>query len=307
VEASRLVASGDLAGAGQALARLDLARLPGTYDLEMMAFLADAVAAAGSPAQRARVLELLSPHAGVHVVVGGCASYLGAVDHYLGRLATSLGEVTQGRGHFLAAAALHDRLGAPGWAERSRHDAEVRLVRYVEDGGVLQRTGPVWTITFHGHETHHPDSKGLRDLAVLLPSPGRAVHAVELLTGRPPHSGADVVLDDRAKAEYRRRLAELDAEIDEAQADHDLHRAERAVAERKAIISELSAAVGLGGRDRRLGAESERARKAVTARIREAIDRIRRSDPALADHLREAVRTGTWCSYEPAERAHWQT
>lgn len=38
----------------------------------------------------------------------------------------------------------------------------------------------------HGTEAHLPDSKGLRDLAVLLARPGRPVHAVELHTGHPP-------------------------------------------------------------------------------------------------------------------------
>jgi hypothetical protein len=62
-------------------------------------------------------------------------------------------------------------------------------------------------------------------------------------------------------------------------------------------VRELAAATGLGGRGRLLGDQSERARKAVTARIRDAIARIERLHPALGAHLRASVTTGTFCAY----------
>jgi hypothetical protein len=164
----------------------------------------------------------------------------------------------------------------------------------------------VWTLTFDGATAHLPDSKGLRDLATLLGAPGERVHAVRLLTGRPPAAGADPVLDDRARAAYRARLAELDAELDQAGADHDPGRAERARLEREALLDELSRVVGLGGRARRLGDDTERARKAVSARIHDAVARIERANPALGRHLRQAVATGTWCSYSPPEPVPWR-
>lgn len=151
-----------------------------------------------------------------------------------------------------------------------------------------------------------PDAKGLRDLAVLVGNPGLAMHAVELHTGRPPRTGADDILDNRAKAAYRRRLTGLEADLAEADADNDTYRAEKLRAERDALITELSAAIGLGGRNRRLGDDSERARKAVTARIRESIGRIDRVLPELGEHLRDSIQTGTWCSYTPAEPIHWR-
>jgi hypothetical protein len=130
---------------------------------------------------------------------------------------------------------------------------------------------------------HLPDSKGLRDLAVLLAAPGRPVHAVQLLTGqRPAGAGADPVLDDQARAAYRARLAELEAELDEADAHADPHRPERARLERDALVDELARAAGLGGRPRRRGDDTERARKAVTARVRDAIARVGRQHPPSA-------------------------
>ena len=307
IEAYEQLVAGDLAAAGRALERLDLADLPPTYDLELLTFAADTVAAAGTAEQRSRVEQLLCPYAGLHIVVGGCAAYYGAVDHYLGILARSLGRAADAHRHFTSAAAMHDRLGAPRWAEHSRRLGATCRSEQLEQACVFHRDGDVWTIAFRGTESHLPDIKGLRDLATLLARPGHSVHAVELHTGRPPQTGADEVLDDRAKAAYRRRLAELESDIDEAEADHDPHRAEKARTERGALLTELSAAIGLGRRGRRLGDERERARKAVTARIRDAIDRIGRVDPALGEHLRGAVQTGTWCTYSAADPIRWRT
>ena len=65
-------------------------------------------------------------YAGSHVVVGGCASYHAAVDHHLGALAASLGDTAAAEAHFRAALAMHERLGAAGWARLSEQ-APARL------------------------------------------------------------------------------------------------------------------------------------------------------------------------------------
>lgn len=56
---------------------------------------------------------------------------------------------------------------------------------------------------------------------------------------------------------------------------------------------------------RRAGGSAERARSAVTRRIREAIRRVTDVHPTLGAHLRRAVRTGRWCAYEPDEPVRW--
>ena len=50
---------------------------------------------------------------------------------------------------------------------------------------------------------------------------------------------------------------------------------------------------------------AERARKAVTWRIRDAISRITGADRALGDHFRRSVRTGAFCVYDPPEPTTW--
>jgi pimeloyl-ACP methyl ester carboxylesterase len=107
------------------------------------------------------------------------------------------------------------------------------------------------------------------------------------------------MLDETAKRQYRRRLEDLGREIDDADANHDLERAASARVEHDAIVQQLSAALGLGGRDRRAGSPVERARLNVTRSIRTAIQRIAEHDPALGEHLRRCVRTGRVCAYTP--------
>ena len=156
-----------------------------------------------------------------------------------------------------------------------------------------------------------PDSKGLRDLASCSPVPGRAVRVLDLVeaAGGPPAAaaGADLgpVLDDTARQAYRRRLGELDREIDEAESDADLGRLQRLRFERSLLADELAGALGLGGRARIAGDPTERARKAVTMRIRAAIATIAAHDEPLARHLRNAVKTGRVCSYDPESPVIW--
>jgi hypothetical protein len=111
------------------------------------------------------------------------------------------------------------------------------------------------------------------------------------------------VLDARAKEAYRRRLTEIEEDLDEARATGDTERAARTEQERDFLVRELSRAVGLGRRDRPAGSASERARASVTRALRQALARIREYDPLLGDHLDRTVSTGSYCAYKPDPRA----
>ncbi|GAA2875053.1 AAA family ATPase [Nonomuraea rubra] len=184
--------------------------------------------------------------------------------------------------------------------------------REVPDGE-FRRDGAVWSLAFAGRLVHMPDTKGLRDLHTLLSRPGADVPSVVLLDPEGGKTviaarrmGGDDVLDDEAKARYRRRLGQLDEEIDRAAERGDDDRAARLDEERAALLSELRAAAGLGGRTRRLGDEAERARKTVTARIRDTLRKLDHAHPELAAHLRASVSTGSTCGYRPQEEITWR-
>jgi ActR/RegA family two-component response regulator len=189
---------------------------------------------------------------------------------------------------------------------------------------VFRQEGEYWAIAYAGDAFRLKDSKGLRYLARLLAERGQELHALDLVTGERPHDRADRVvepgltaarprdageiIDARAKAEYRRRLAELEEELEEARSFGDDERAAHVEEERDFLVAELARALGLHGRARRAASPSERARVSVTRAIRAAIARIREHSNALSEHLERTIRTGTFCSYRPDPHApiDWQ-
>jgi len=177
----------------------------------------------------------------------------------------------------------------------------------------FRRDDAVWTLHYEGVTAHLPDSKGLRDLHFLLGRPGSEVTSVRLLDPEggevvvaAKSLGGDAVLDDEAKARYRARLDELDELIDTAAELGQDTRAAALDRERDALLAELRSAAGLGGRTRRLGDEAERARKTVTARIRDTLRKLDEQHPALAAHLRASVTTGSSCRYAPEDKVPWR-
>jgi hypothetical protein len=82
------------------------------------------------------------------------------------------------------------------------------------------------------------------------------VHCLDL-AGRDAEAPADAVLDDRARTLLKRRIRDLQEELAEAEDMNDLGRGERVRAELDLLIDGLAAALGLGGRSRRLGDVAE--------------------------------------------------
>jgi hypothetical protein len=165
----------------------------------------------------------------------------------------------------------------------------------------MQREGELWLIESGSTSFRIRDGKGLRILAELVREPGRELHVLELAEpgGASDTGDAGDVLDARARAEYRARIASLRAEIAEAEEQSDLGRAEQSRQELELLSHELARAVGLGGKGRKSNAAAERARVNVQRRLRDAMRRIGEQDADLAKHLQWAVRTGTFCTYDP--------
>ena len=162
----------------------------------------------------------------------------------------------------------------------------------------LQRRGGLWHLGFRGTETVLADLRGLQYLAVLLAEPGREFPAFELCGGQDVGDAVPVI-DEQARAAYRRRLTEVEQDIVEAEELCDIGRAERARCDREFLLAELSGAIGLGGRLRGTGGAAERARTSVTRSLRYGLTRLTEQHPALGEHLNRTVRTGSYCSYQP--------
>ncbi len=186
-------------------------------------------------------------------------------------------------------------------------------------GHTFRCEGDVRRMTFDGSTVVLGELKGFRYLERLLAAPDREFHVLDLvavergsLPTRPRLADLDAPctvdgdagfhLDDQARSAYRRRLIDIDEDIEDATAMNDLARIALAQADRGFLVDELSRAVGLGGRLRPVGSTSERARASVTRTLRYAVGRIAEHHPGLGEHLAHAVRTGTYCAYEPDPR-----
>jgi tetratricopeptide (TPR) repeat protein len=182
---------------------------------------------------------------------------------------------------------------------------------------IFQREGDYWTLAYDGSNVRVRDIKGLALICGLLARPGQRLHAAELegatvnvsesrYSWLDPDSGP--MLDSKAKSSYRARLSELQKELAEARNQGDGDRALELKQEANSLVQELARAVGLGGRDRNMSSEVERARLRVTNAIRFAISRVSKLHPALGRHLKATVITGNFCLYvaEPSSST-WRT
>jgi hypothetical protein len=294
---------------------------------------------------------LLAPYRHRFVVDGIGAGFWGSVSLWAGLAAAAGGLEAEARDLLEQSLAEHQRLEAPLLVARSR-SALQRLAHgwdnpagtgagvhpatghaagptsaaappapgtHVHEGSLV-RDGEGWRVSFADRTVSLRDSKGLRDLAVLLARPGCAVHVLELATAtatrpaatmprdaQPAGGESDVgpVLDRRAAEEYRRRLAEIDDETADAESRGDAELRARLSWERDALLEQLRTAFGIGGRPRPGGGPQERARKAVTGRINDTLGRIERVHPPLGRHLRASVRTGVFCSYDAEHPVRW--
>ena len=172
------------------------------------------------------------------------------------------------------------------------------------------------TVRYQGYGASLKSTRGLHYLAVLLRDPGREFHVTELLAHpwSAPSPGPGVpapeggvgglfsgfpVLDAQAKAEYKRRINELRHELEEAERFNDTQRKTGIQSELQVLCENLAGAIGLGGRDRTISSDAERARSAVTKCIRKAIQKIGEAIPSLGYHFAVSIRTGYFCSYNP--------
>lgn len=203
-----------------------------------------------------------------------------------------------------------------------RHGAPPSQVRRAASGSenVFRKEGDYWTAAFAGKAVLLKDSKGVQDIAQLLRRNGAEMHVLDLMIPREPKEStpsaglelslrptADPVIDEHARRQFLRRIGELREELEDAETERNPERAAKAREEIEFIESELAGAYGLGGRPRTASDPVERARKAITRRIKESIDRIERQHRALGNHLRHSIKTGTFCSYSPESNTTWST
>jgi hypothetical protein len=167
----------------------------------------------------------------------------------------------------------------------------------------VQREGDVWRVRQGRTVVRVKHSRGMGFLARLVERPGEEVHVLALGSDEPAatvaESDAGEVLDERARNAYRTRLVDLEEDIAEAERHADAGRLAKLKLERAALDQELRRAVGFGGRARRDGSATERARVNVQRRVKDAIARIAALDEELGRYFERSISTGTFCCFRP--------
>jgi hypothetical protein len=228
----------------------------------------------------ADLLEDVRPFVGTCGVNGAAVAFAGCHSRTAGLLLAALGETDESERLLDEAARVEVRLG----------------IRSARTSNAFRRRGSVWNLRYGGRSATVPHSKGILDLAALLAHPRQDVHVLDLIQASVVSSDTGPALDRSAVAGYRARLESLsEARVE---ASGDAARLAAIDAEHEALAAELRKGSALPGRPRALGSStSERARKAVAARIRDAIRRIEEVLPELGTHLDRSLATGVRCRY----------
>lgn len=275
---------------------------------------------------------LLVPYAGQPVMPSLAIACFGSVDRALGVAAGAWGDLDLAVAHLEAAQRVDQALGnvpsavlasgrlAQALRRRARGEdlaradaLETAVLRRSAALGVPVQPGPGqaalecrrcgrdWEVSAGAHRAVVRHSLGMVYIAELVANAGVEVSAAEL-TARYEATAASVVqdvLDDTARAAYRRRIDELRASIDDADDDADLERAARARWELEQVLGELKRVTGLGGRSRAFADSAERARTSVQKAIRRAVAAVAERDAVLGRRLEQSIVTGTRCVYLP--------
>lgn len=170
---------------------------------------------------------------------------------------------------------------------------------------VFCRDNDIWHLQYAGKRTTVKDVKGLHDIAKMLAQPGKEFHCAELMGVTLQDGDAPNILDQKARKEYQQRVRDLQSEIADAEDRNDLQYAADLQAEYETLIGHLSSSLGLSNAPRKTKTHVERARSAVTWRIRSAIQKVGEVHDTLGRHLDQSVKTGTLCSYHPEKPIDW--
>ncbi len=309
------VAAGAYAGSGDldaARKEIDLVAASGGWQAEgsylrsvLVAHLAEAAAAVGDAELCRDLADVINPIAGSCGVNGALVAFAGPFAHAAGVLAAAMGDHDTATKMLATSVATAQGLNAAVWVEQGTQvlDNMLKPAADAEPGvtGIMERADRVWEITFGEERGSVPHVKGLADIAQLVRNRGHEVSALHLVGGVATSTAStDSIVDTKALAAYRDRLDDLSAEIETAEDHADLGQVEKLTQERDFVLAEIRSATGLGGR-LRTGANdpAERARKAVSARIRDAIRRLEDVTPSFAAHLDRSIQTGLNCSYDP--------
>jgi TolB-like protein/tetratricopeptide (TPR) repeat protein len=177
---------------------------------------------------------------------------------------------------------------------------------YAATDNYFSKDTAAWKLSYNGLVVQVAELKGFYDIQKMLMEPRQLFHCAELM-GSAMNGKGEKLIDEKARRQYQQKILELQSDMQEAENHSDFARAEKLQEEYDQLIDYLSQSLGLKGKSRESGGTVEKARSAITWRIRNAIARIEQHHPLLGAHLSNAIKTGTLCSYQPDRDINWIT
>ncbi len=221
--------------------------------------------------------------------------------------------------------------------------SQVSTEDQVQDGLVenyLKKIGAYWEINFGGKVLSGiQDAIGMKCIAELLNCPDQEISAKILsvmVSGQSKGShniemnnrsteeneekgmhvtdkeSYDVIMDNQTINECNLKLKKLNTEIEQAKNWNDDDSVEKLEQEKDFLIDELASSTNVKGLSRQFNNDSEKARKNISNRISKALGKIeihevdRFKNNVIFRHLKNAIRTGSSCSYRPENETKWR-
>ena len=199
---------------------------------------------------------------------------------------------------YAEALAAAEALTMTGWSRRWKQSAtELDVAKQPQ--GVCQRRGGVWEIEAPLGRATVSDSVGMRVLAMLLTKPSQDL-SVAALTGAVSGNSRQALIDEPMRSALRRQIVELESAVDGADANNDIERASQARNELDQLLQHIRTSVDGMGKSRVFADSVEHARTSTQKALRRTLSQIAAQAPALAAELRQSLRTGATCRFEPA-------
>jgi tetratricopeptide (TPR) repeat protein len=286
--------------------------------LPTVTFLAEAAALADDPSDPAAIYELLAPFQDRIAMSGGHGGYFGPVSHSLGLLAAAMGRPGDAVRNFEAALAINARMRARPWLARTQY----ALARTLLSDGATGDQARARELLAEARATARELDMSLLLERVEALAAGRQPMAVK--RQRPARSDEDTSgsvfrfddgywtvmyggtmlrLDDSKGLRY---IAHLLRHPGQEFYAFDLFGQGTGLRAQGAGRGASAPAESEGRSPEPGNEEMERARSAVTKRIKAELRKIAAQNPALGRHLAAAIRTGARCSYRPEPPVTWQ-
>jgi len=191
---------------------------------------------------------------------------------------------------------------------------------------IFRLKGDIWEISFEGITNHYKNLLGLQDLQILLNNPTKSIHVSVLYRNKSLNNlqnaehlnklsfeeinekglsittsekGIDAI-DDKARADYYKRINRLKEEMEDAEEFGNIEKIEELREEKVGIKKQLDISLRKNKWTIRKEKDpKDRMRKAISARIKDVLKKFKNNNNPLFLFLDDTLEFGSYIKYNP--------